>query len=62
LSFGGGLAAEGSVGAIVVVVVLPLAEPVVEDAGVVDDDAVEHAVELLGVDAVGAFDLAVEVR
>ncbi|MFE5541409.1 flavoprotein [Streptomyces sp. NPDC056519] len=38
------------------------AEFVVEDAGVIDDYAVEHAVELLGVDAMGAFDLAVEVR
>ncbi len=34
-------------------------EVVVEDLGVVDYDAVEQAVELLGVDAVGALDLAV---
>jgi hypothetical protein len=43
----------------VVVEVLPLAELVVEDLGVVDHDAVEQPVELLGVDAVGALDLAV---
>jgi hypothetical protein len=35
-------------------------ELVVEDLGVVDHDAVQEAVELLGVDAVGALDLAVE--
>jgi hypothetical protein len=40
----------------VVVVVFPFAEFVVEDLGVVDKDAVEEAVELFGVDAVGAFD------
>ena len=44
----------------VVVVVLPLLELVVEDLGVVDDGAVEEPVELLGVDAVGSFDLAVQ--
>jgi hypothetical protein len=48
------------VGPVVVVEVLPLAELVVEDLGVVDHDAVQEAVELLGVDAVGAFHLAVE--
>ena len=47
-------------GAMVVVVVLPLSEFVVEDFGVVDDDAVEQGVELFGVDAVGALHLAVE--
>lgn len=57
-----GHAAEAAVGAIVVVVVLPFAELVVEDLGVVDEDAVEHAVELFGVDAVGSFDLAVQPR
>ncbi|TQS30168.1 hypothetical protein FLW16_07380 [Microbispora sp. KK1-11] len=51
-AFVGGLAAKGSVRAMVVVVVLPFAEFVVEDTGVVDDHAVEKAVELLGVDAV----------
>ena len=53
-SFVGGLAAEAAVGAVVVVVVLPFLELVVEDLGVVDDDAVEEAVELFGIDAVGA--------
>jgi hypothetical protein len=40
----------------VVVAVLPLAQLVVEDLGVVDHHAFEHPVELLGVDAVGALD------
>jgi hypothetical protein len=44
----------------VVVEVLPLAELVVEDLGVVDHDPLEHAVELFGVDAMGALDLAVK--
>ena len=44
----------------VVVVVLPFLELVGEEAGVVDDLALEEAVELLGVDAVGSLDLAVE--
>jgi hypothetical protein len=44
----------------VVVVVLPLPEFVVEDLGVVDDNPVEQGVELLGVDAVGALDSAVK--
>jgi len=44
----------------VVVEVLPLAQLVVEDLGVVDDHALQQAVELLGVDAVGALDFAVE--
>ncbi len=39
-------------GAVVVVEVLPLLEPVVEQLGVVDHDALEHPVELLGVDPV----------
>jgi hypothetical protein len=46
------LAVEAAVGAMVVVVVLPLSEFVVEDFGVVDDGAVEHGVALFGVDAV----------
>ena len=46
----------------VVVVVLPFLEFVVEDLGVVDDHAVEEAVELFGVDAVGALDLAIQSR
>ena len=41
-------------GSVVVVVILPLGELVVEQVGVIDDDAVEQAVELLGVDAVGS--------
>jgi hypothetical protein len=45
---------------VVVVEVLPLTQLVVEDLGVIDDHAVQQAVELLGVDAVGA--LAVEPR
>ena len=47
-------------GSVEVVEVLPLLEPVVEEAGVVEDDAVEEPVELLGVDAVGSLDFAVE--
>jgi hypothetical protein len=51
------LATEAHVWAMVVVVVLPLTQLVVEDLGVVDDDALQEPVELLAVDAVGAFDL-----
>jgi hypothetical protein len=54
------LAAEGAVGPVVVVVVLPLLEFVVEDLGVVDDHTVKEAVELFGVDAMGTFHFAVE--
>jgi hypothetical protein len=50
------------VGAVVVVEVLPFAELVVEHLGVVDHHPVQQAVELLGVDAMGAFDLAIEPR
>ena len=46
--------------AVVVVVVLPLLQFLGEQAGVVDELALEKAVELFGVDAVGSFDLAVE--
>ena len=49
-------------GAMVVVEVLPFLELVVEQLGVVDDDAFELAVELLAVDAVGSLDLAVQLR
>lgn len=45
-----------------VVVALPFLEFVVEQSGVVDDDTVEEPVELLGVDAVRAFHLAVRSR
>jgi hypothetical protein len=46
------LAAEAAVGSVVVVVVLPLFEFLVEQAGVVFDDTVEQSVELFSVDAV----------
>ncbi len=46
----------------IVVVVLPFLEFLVERTDVAEDDTVEQAVELFGVDAVGAFDLAVEPR
>jgi hypothetical protein len=48
------------VGTVVVVEVLPLAELVVEDLGVVDHHPLQEPVELLGINAVGPFDLAVE--
>jgi len=44
----------------VVVVVLPFSKFVVEDFGVVDDQAVEEGVELFGVDAVGSLHFAVK--
>jgi hypothetical protein len=46
----------------VVVEVLPLAQLVVEDLGVVDHHPVQELVELLVVDAVRALDFAVEPR
>src|SRR5215469_16560808 len=61
-AFVGGLAAEGAVGPMVVVEGLPLGELVVEQSGVVDDDALELAVELLAVDPVGALDFPGEPR
>lgn len=57
-----GLAAQSAVGAVVVVAVLPFLELVVEHGDVAEDDTVEQAVELFGLDAVGALDLAVEPR
>jgi hypothetical protein len=60
--FVGGLAAEAAMGAMVVVEVLPFLELVVEQLGVVDDDALELPVELLAVDPVGSLDLAVQLR
>jgi hypothetical protein len=48
--------------AVVVVVVLPLLQFLGEQAGVVDDLALQESVELFGVDPVGSFDLAVEPR
>jgi hypothetical protein len=44
----------------VVVVVLPFSKFVVEDLGVVDDEALEEGVELFSVDAVGSLHLAVK--
>jgi hypothetical protein len=41
--------------ALVVAFVLPLTELVVEDLGVIDDDAVEEPVELLGIDGLRAL-------
>ena len=58
----GGLAAQAAVRTMVVVEVLPLAQLVVEDPGVVDHHPVQELVELLGVDPVGALDLAVQPR
>lgn len=52
-----GLASEGSVA---VLVVVPLLEFLVEQAGVVFDDAVDEPVELVGVDAVPAFHFSIE--
>ena len=47
-------------GALEVVIVLPLLQLAVEHLGVVDEGAVGEPVELFGVDAVGALNLAVE--
>ena len=52
-SFVGCLAAEAAVGAVVVVVVLPLLQFLGEQVGVVDDLALEEPVELFGIDAGG---------
>jgi hypothetical protein len=46
----------------VVVAVLPLAGFVVEELGVVDDEAVEQSVELFGVDAVGSLHFAGRIK
>ena len=61
-SFIGCLAVEAAVGSVVVGEVLPLAELVVGELGVVDREPVQEAVELFGIDAMGALDLAVEPR
>src|SRR5215211_8779499 len=61
-SFIGGLAAQAAVGPVVVVEVLPLAQLVVEDLGVVDHHPVQQLVELLSIDAMRALDLAVQPR
>ena len=47
-------------GPVVVVVVLPFLEFLVEQAGVVLDDTVEQPVELFGVDAMRALHFSVE--
>ena len=48
--------------AMVVVEVLPLGELVIEQLRVVDDDAIQQPVELLGIDPVGSFHLSVQPR
>ena len=47
-------------GSVEIVEVFPLLELLVEQAGVVDDDTVEHSVELFAVDSVGSLHLAVQ--
>ena len=62
-SSGGGVRkGSGRRGPKVVVEVLPFLEALVEQLGVVDDDAFELAVEPFAVDPVGPFDLAVQSR
>ena len=56
------LAPEGPVRSVEVGEVFPLLQALVEQAGVIDHDALEHPVELLGVDPVGPLDLAVQPR
>jgi hypothetical protein len=58
----GGLASQRSVGSMVVVVVLPLLELVVEDLGVVDDDPIEALVELFVIDPLGSLYFPVQAR
>jgi hypothetical protein len=54
------LSVEAAVGPVEVVEVFPLLQAVVEELGVVDDDSVEHPVELFFVDVMRSLDLAVE--
>ena len=54
------MSVEAAVGSVEVVEVFPLLQLVVEQVGVVDDEAVEHPVELFFVDPVRSLDLAVE--
>ena len=61
-AFVGCLAVQSAMRTVVVVVVLPLLQLLGEDVGVVDGLAVDEPVELLGVDPVGSFYLAVEPR
>src|SRR5918995_124869 len=58
----GRLAVQTTMRPMVVVEVFPFLELVVEHLGVVDNDPLEEPVELLGVDAMGALDFAVESR
>jgi hypothetical protein len=58
----GCLAGEAAVGSVVVVVVLPFLELVVEGSGVVDHDTIEEAVELLSIDAMGPLDAPMFVK
>lgn len=57
-----GLTGQIAVGATVVVVVLPFLQLLLEGADVAEDDTVEQAVELFGVDAMRTLDLPVEPR
>ena len=56
-----GLAAKPAVGPVVVVVVLPFLEFLVEQAGVVLNDAVEQSAEFFGVDAARTLHFSVDV-
>jgi hypothetical protein len=56
------LTAQSSVRSSVVVEVLPLLESLVENLGIVDNDAKLETVELLGIDPVRALDLPIESR
>jgi len=56
-----GLAAKPAVGPVVVVVVLPFLEFLVEPAGVVLNDAVEQSAEFFGVDAARTLHFSVDV-
>ena len=49
-------------GSVVVVVVFPLLQFVVKSLGIIDDNTVKKAIELFGVDAMRAFNFAVESR
>jgi hypothetical protein len=57
-----GLPVEATVASIEVVEVLPFLELVVENVGLIVDDPFEHPVELLVINPVGSFDVAVESR
>lgn len=59
-AFVGCLARQGAVGSVVVVVIFPLLEAFGEEVRIVDDFTFEQSVELVGIDAVGAFDFAVQ--